>query len=115
MQPLIGLPMLKLTLPDRSVGQRCQVRDFIPRSRDFLKQLGFYWDFYFKNVISGFFGDFLEPEVRNLEVDYFIKLTTYQTIWGLFTCIYTLLSIFKTYISDFFLKCVQEVKTRNAY
>jgi hypothetical protein len=28
-------------------GQRCQVRDFIPRSRDFLKQLGFFWDFYF--------------------------------------------------------------------
>ena len=56
MQPLTGLPMLKLTLPDRSVGQRCQVRDFIPRSRDFFKQLGFYWDFYFKNVTSGFFG-----------------------------------------------------------
>ena len=73
-----------------SPGQRCQVRDFIPRSRDFFKQLGFYWDFYFKNVNSGFLGDFLEPEVQNLEVDFFIKLTSYHTIWGLFTCIYTL-------------------------
>ncbi len=38
--------------------QRCQVRDFIPRSRDFLKQMGFFWDFFFRKSISGFFWDF---------------------------------------------------------
>ena len=54
--------------------QRCQVRDFIPRSRDFLKQLGFFWDFYLKKSISGFFWDFSEREVRSLEMDFFVKL-----------------------------------------
>ena len=42
----------------RASKQCCQVRDFIPRSRDFLHQLGCFWDFYFKNSISGFFGIF---------------------------------------------------------
>jgi hypothetical protein len=38
--------------------QRCQVRDFIPRSRDFLKQLGFFLDFIFKSQSRDFFGIF---------------------------------------------------------
>ncbi len=54
--------------PIRSVAylycQRCQVRDFIPRSRDFLKQMGFFWDFFFRKSISGFLGDFWEPNVQ---------------------------------------------------
>jgi hypothetical protein len=37
-------------------GQRCQVRDFIPRSRDFLKQLGFL----FLKVNLGIFWGFFE-------------------------------------------------------
>ena len=44
------------------IEQRCQVRDFIPRSRDFLKQLGFFWDFYLKKSISGFFWQLIKLE-----------------------------------------------------
>ena len=48
---------------------------FYPRSRDFLKQLGFFLDFHLKKSISGFFLDFSEREVRSLEMDFFVKLT----------------------------------------
>ena len=54
--------------------QCCQVRDFIPRSRDFFNQLGCFWDFYFKNSISGFFWDFSELQVLNLVINFFVKL-----------------------------------------
>ncbi len=47
--------------------QRCQVRDFIPRSRDFFKQMGIFWDFFFKNQSRDFFGIFENPmfKLRN--------------------------------------------------
>ena len=44
------------------IDQCCQVWDFIPTSWDFLSQLGCFLDFYFKNLISGFFwGVFRTP------------------------------------------------------
>ena len=59
-----------------SCGQCCQVRDFIPRSRDFLNLLGCFWDFYFKNSISGFFWDFSELQVLNLVIKFLVKLAS---------------------------------------
>ena len=56
--------------------QCCQVRDFIPRSRDFLNQLGCFWDFYFKNSISGFLRDFSELQVLNLVIKFLVKLAS---------------------------------------
>ncbi len=35
-------------------NQCCQLWDFIPRSWDFLRLLGFYWLFFFRNKILGF-------------------------------------------------------------
>ena len=35
------------------------------------------------NLNLGIFFGFFKPEVGNLEVDFFIKLTSYQTILGL--------------------------------
>ena len=67
---VLGKPMIS------GYSQRCQVRDFIPRSRDFLNQLGCFWDFYFKNSISGFFGDFSELQVLNLVIKFLLKLAS---------------------------------------
>ena len=39
-------------------SQRCQVRDFIPRSRDFSRQLGFFKIFILKRQSRDFFGIF---------------------------------------------------------
>ena len=39
--------------------QRCQPWDFIPRSWDFLKRLGYFWDFILRNETLGFFLGFL--------------------------------------------------------
>ena len=57
-------------------AQCCQVRDFIPRSRDFLNQLGCFWDFYVRNSISGFFWDFSELQVLNLVIKFLVKLAS---------------------------------------
>ena len=56
--------------------QRWQVRDFITRSRDFLNQLGCLGDFYFKNSISGFLGDFSELQVLNLVIKFLVTLAS---------------------------------------
>jgi hypothetical protein len=40
-------------------AQRCQPWDFIPRSWDFLKRLGYFWDFILRNETLGFFLGFL--------------------------------------------------------
>ena len=58
------------------LDQFCQVRDFIPRSRDFLNLLGCFWDFYFKNSISGFVWDFSELQVLNLVIKFLVKLAS---------------------------------------
>ena len=48
--------------------------DFIPRSRDFLNQLGCLGDFYFKNSISGSFPDVSKLQVLNLVIKFLVKL-----------------------------------------
>jgi hypothetical protein len=49
---------------------------FYPEISGFFKQLGYFWDFYFKTSISGFIWDFWEREVRNLKIDFLVlKLT----------------------------------------
>ena len=40
-----------------AASQCCHTWDFIPRSWDFLKQLGFFWDFFFRYLGLGFFWD----------------------------------------------------------
>jgi hypothetical protein len=41
-------------------NQRCQPWDFIPKSWDFLKRLGYFWDFILRNETLGFFLGFLK-------------------------------------------------------
>jgi hypothetical protein len=52
-----------MPLPNPRTGilweQRCQPWDFIPRSWDFLKRLGYFWDFILRNETLGFFLGFL--------------------------------------------------------
>ena len=55
-QILTDLTLLELGL--WTGYQCCQPWDFIPRSWDFLKWLGFFWDFYFSNWTLGFFLGF---------------------------------------------------------
>jgi hypothetical protein len=44
--------------------QRCQPSDFIPRSWDFLKRLGYFWDFILRNETLGFFLGFLRKIIK---------------------------------------------------
>jgi hypothetical protein len=46
-------------------SQRCQPWDFIPRSWDFLKRLGYFWDFILRNETLGFFLGFFLGFLRN--------------------------------------------------